>query len=194
MKKAILLISVSLLIISCASVKNTENPIHFYLQSKLTDTTRILVIQEKINNSKTIDIFNGNPYVNSKTGEIIRYDGAHEPFYNDEAFTELAKKYSYRKTDTIWTDRLWEERDFNNHNVAFIKKKEYPMVDYFRTGKNPELKVYSFSDVIKYDRDYYIFTVANGTTHGTYLLFWNVIVMEKKEGKWNTVQEIGNYM
>lgn len=48
---------VILLISSCSSVKENISPINTYLKSKLDNNVVVIVIENKINNSYTIDLF-----------------------------------------------------------------------------------------------------------------------------------------
>lgn len=121
--------------------------------------------------------------------------GASKMLFDQDEFNEMVKTYSYFKDILrFWGEEKWERKDFNLKNFSFVSIDDLPMVEYFSTGNNPELKIFAFSDVIKYDEKYYLFTVYEGTTHRLGLPNVKVVAMVRSDGKWQIVEEIYDYV
>lgn len=164
------------------------------MKSKLSNDDKFIIVHEKIDNHKTIDVFRGQPEVNPNTGEKRRFEGAREDLFKEHEFKKMAEKYSFNEQKPDLSIKKWNNKDFKSFNFEFIPQREFPMMEYIKNGTDPEMKIFYFSEVIQYSDKYYLFTYMEGTTRSLYLSTPTVIVMEKKNGNWTVVQQISDYV
>lgn len=183
-KKLILLVTVALT--SCSSAKLTSDPINDYLDNIVKGRgTKIIILDKKISNKRTLGIFKGDFMFNTKTNSYER-EGKQSPLYNKEDWDEMSKKYSY---DSI--PEYWKKKDFKLHDIIIAKDELLVKGKLYKEYENKEFPVYSFSNPIFYHKkEYMIFAVlTSSTTFGAEPNEF-VIVMKRVDNKWVIVDKV----
>nr|WP_315225039.1 hypothetical protein [uncultured Flavobacterium sp.] len=196
MKKVLYVFIISQFIFSCSASKDQNAPINDYISSlNLKDSDKIMLIQEKINNNVTIEIFKGNIYYEPYTNKYERNEGLNEPLYNTKDWEKMKAKYenNYIKDQWIKGD-YWTLKDFKHQNIIFIKQEKFPNPGKYEKFDFPEnYKVFSFSDVIYYKhKKYAVFTIKSTTTDYKNIDKSSVLILTKIKGKWNVFTDVGD--
>jgi len=186
----------ALLLFSCSatSVKEEKNaPIDDYLETQDLNNEKIMIIREKINNNMAINIFNGKIYFEPLTEKYERFEGVQEPLYNKELWEQMKSKYENKSSTEDWVkESRWTRKDFRYKNIFFFKKEKMP-----KPWKNEQFKfdgyytIFTFSEPIYYDEKYAVFATMRTTTNAKVFEGRRIIIMEKNNGKWVKVKEVG---
>ncbi|MDN3675296.1 hypothetical protein QWY99_19880 [Flavobacterium branchiarum] len=196
MKKLLYIVIIIQFLHSCAVQKDQQAPLNDYLSSlDLKNSDKIMIIQEKINNNVTIEIFKGKIYFEPTTNKYERDEGVDKPLYNEKDWEKMKLKYESKYIKDQWVrDDFWTLKDFKHQNIIFIKQKDFP-----DPGKYEEFdfkenyKVFSFSDVIYYrHKKYAVFTIKSTTTNYKEIDTTSILILVKSKGKWTVIKEVGD--
>ncbi|OXG00004.1 hypothetical protein BC749_108164 [Flavobacterium araucananum] len=196
MKKILYVFIISQFIFSCSASKDQNAPINDYISSlDLKDSDKIMLIQEKINNNVTIEIFKGNIYYEPYTNKYERNEGLNEPLYDKKDWEKMKTKYenNYIKDQWIKGD-YWTLKDFKHQNIIFIKQEKFPNPGkYEKFDFQENYKVFSFSNVIYYKhKKYAVFTIKSTTTDYKNIDKSSVLILTKIGGKWTVFLDVGD--
>jgi len=186
---------VILLISSCSSVKENLSPINTYLKSKLDHNVEVSVIENKINNNYTIDLFKKRYITPINANTIENNIVLKTLLFEEKYWSKMNKKYRNQNTDKIWLkNRLWRQNDFIDIKIKFIKEENFPkpyVYNEYMNEKMAEAIVFSFSEPIFYkNKKYVLFAKAETTTKKQFIIPNSIVVMKKEKGKWIVIQEI----
>jgi len=179
MKQVLISIFATIILGSCSPAKVTGSPINDYMENIITGKeAKIIVIDKKIGNKRTLGIFKGDFMFSTKSNSYER-EGRISHVFNKKDWEIMSGRYSY---DTI--PQNWERRDFKSPNVIIVKNEKFINGELYKEYNNKEYPVYSFSNPIIYQKQYMIFTVSNSnTTFGTTPIEF-VVIMKRDNGKW----------
>lgn len=191
------LLIVTLLISSCSSIKENLSPINTYLKSKIENNEVVIVIENKINNNYTIDLFKERAISPINLNTIENSIVLKPLLYEEKYWSQMNKKYRNQNTDKIWLkNRLWSQNDFNDIKIKFVKEDVFPkpyVYNEYMTVKMDEAIVFSFSEPIFYkNKKYVLFAKAETTSKKQFINPNSIVVMKKENGKWFVIQEIMN--
>jgi hypothetical protein len=191
------LLIVTLLISSCSSIKENLSPINTYLKSKIENNEVVIVIENKINNNYTIDLFKERAITPINLNTIENSIVLKPLLYEEKYWSQMNKKYRNQNTDKIWLkNRLWSQNDFNDIKIKFVKEDVFPkpyVYNEYMTVKMDEAIVFSFSEPIFYkNKKYVLFAKAETTSKKQFINPNSIVVMKKENGKWIVIQEIMN--
>lgn len=196
MKKALYSFIVLQLLFSCSVSKNINTPINDYISSlDLKDSDKIMIIQEKINNNVTIEIFKGKIYFEPYTNKYERDEGVNEPLYDKKNWEKMRNKYENKYITDHWIkEDYWTLKDFKHQNIIFIKQEKFPNPGkYEKFDFQENYKVFSFSNVIYYKHNKYaVFTIKSTTTDYKNIDKSSILILTKTKGKWTIYGEIGD--
>jgi hypothetical protein len=154
-----------------------------------------MIIQEKINNNVTIDIFKGKIYFEPYTNKYERNEGVNEPLYDKKNWERMRSKYENKYITDHWIKGdYWTLKDFKFPNIIFIKQEKFPNPGkYEKFDFQENYEVFSFSDVIYYKHNKYaVFTIKSTTTHYIYLYTTSILILTKIKGKWTVLEKVGD--
>lgn len=196
MKKVLCLFIISQLLFSCSVNKDRNAPINDYISSlNLKDSDKIMIIQEKINNNVTIDIFKGKTFYYSGVNRYVKVEGVDKPLYDEKNWEKMKSKYENKHIKDHWIKGdYWTLKDFKFPNIIFIKHEKFPNPGkYEKFDFQENYKVFSFSDVIYYKHNKYaVFTIKSTTTHYMDLDTTSILILTKIKGKWTVFGEVGD--
>ncbi|WGK95525.1 MULTISPECIES: hypothetical protein [Flavobacterium] len=196
MKNFIFLFIACQLLFSCKTVSFQLTPINDYVSSlNLKDSDTIMVIEEKINNNVTIDIFKGQIYFEPFTSKYERYEGVEKPLFNEKYWEKMKCKYENKYIEDRWVKGdYWTINDFNHKNIVFIKQEKFPDPGKYEVFDFKEnYKVFSFSKPIYYKHHKYVaFSVTSTTTDNKYIDDIFIVVMVKINGKWSVLEKVSD--
>jgi len=197
MKKAIyILIISSQLFFSCSVNKDLNTPINDYISSlNLKKSDKIMIIQERINNNVTIDIFKGKIYFEPETSKYKRDEGVREPLYDKRNWEKMKSEYENKYITDQWIkENPWTLNDFQYQNIIFIKQEKFPNPGkYEKFDFQENYKVFSFSDVIYYKhKKYAVFTIKSTTTDYKDIDTTSILILTKINGQWTVIQKVGD--
>ena len=186
---------VILLISSCSSVKEKLSPINTYFKSKLDNNVVVIVIENKINNNYTIDLFKKRSITPINANTIENSIVLKTLLFEEEYWSKMNKKYRNQNTDEIWLkNRLWSQNDFIDIKIKFIIEENFPkpyVYNEFMNDNMAKASVFSFSEPIFYkNKKYVLFAKAETTTKKQFIIPNYIVVMKKEKGKWIVIQEI----
>jgi hypothetical protein len=196
MKKLLYILISSQLLFGCYAVKDKQAPINDYLSSlNLKESDKIMIIQEKINNNVTIDIFKGQIYFEPYANKYERNEGVEEPLYDEKNWKKMKSMYEDKYIKDYWVKgNYWTLKDFKNQNIVFIKHEKFPDPGKYEEFDFKEnFNVFSFSDPIYYKNNKYAtFTLIRTTTDYKTLASGSILIMTKVKGKWVVFQKVGD--
>lgn len=186
---------VILLLSSCSSVKENLSPINSYLKSKLDSNVVVIVIENKINNNYTIDLFKRRSITPINANTIENSIVLKPLLFEEKYWSKMNKKHRNQNTDEIWLkNRFWRQNDFIDIKIKFIKEENFPkpyVYNEYMNEKMVEAIVFSFSEPIFYkNKKYVLFAKAETTTKKQFIIPNSIVVMKKEKGKWILIQEI----
>ncbi|KFF18412.1 hypothetical protein [Flavobacterium hydatis] len=193
------LITLTLSVYSCSSVKGNLSPINAYLNSKLKNNDTIIVIENKINNNYAIDLLKEKSIAVVDSNTIENSVGLKPPLYNEKYWDIMNQKYRNKNTEVWLKSELWNQNDFSKAKIKFVKEKVFPkpsVYNEYMTDKKGEILVFSFSEPIFYkNEEYVIFSKSETTTKKQFILPNSIVIMKKENGEWIVFKEIndGNY-
>ena len=196
MKKLIYISIILFYSCSATAVKENRNtPINDYLETQNLDNQKIMIIKEKINNNVTIDIFEGQTFYYEGPEKYIKVEGVQEPLYNKQLWEKMKIEYENKLSSDPWLKgSKWSRKDFRHKKILFFEKEKFP-----KPWKNEQFKfddyykVFTFSETIYYDNNKYaVFTKIKTSTSLKTFGGRSIIIMEKKEGKWVILKEVGD--
>ena len=205
--KPLLFFLILLLVSGCAVHKN--DVINDYLELELKQlekrkkSTDIIIIEEKISNNMTLDIFKGQRFYDPKTGKYGRFDGVKEDLYTDKLwkvmnseYMDINFNYYYVNKDYWLRGDYWQKSDFKHKDVTLLKYDSLPKPDMYIPMKSEDNKeIYTFSDPIYYDnKKYIVFTVLKGDLLFRQIMNPQTIIMKKEKGKWVPFSIAGFYI
>ncbi|KIO52854.1 hypothetical protein [Flavobacterium hibernum] len=175
---------------SCSVTKNNNAPINDYLESQKVGDQKIMIIQEKINNNTTIDIFKGKFYFEPLSNKYERNEGIKEPLFVKTKWEKMKSKYESKYITDFWIrNNNWTSKDFKIQNILFFERAKFPNPgEYEKFNFDDYYIVFSFSEPIYYAKKYAVFTVQKTNTTNMILGNTSILVLEKKDGKWVVVQ------
>lgn len=197
MKKTLyLFIIISQFLFSCAVNKNQNTPINDYISSlNLKDADKIMIIQEKINNNVTIDIFKGKTFYYSGINKYVKVEGVLEPLYDEKDWRKMQIKYENKYIKDHWVKGdYWNLKDFKHQNIVFIMQEKFPNPGkYEKFNFQENYKVFSFSDAIYYKHNKYaVFTIKSTTTDYKDIDETSILILTKIKGKWTVLEKVGD--
>lgn len=196
MKKVLYTFIISQFLFSCSASKYQNAPINDYISSlDLKDSDKIMVIQEKINNNVTIEIFKGKTFYYSGINKYVKVEGVLEPLYDEKNWQKMKVKYENKYIKDQWIEGdYWALKDFKHQNIIFIKQKKFPNPGkYEKFDFQENYKVFSFSNVIYYKHNKYaVFTIKSTTTDYKDTDTTSVLILTKIKGKWTVLEKIGD--
>ena len=154
-----------------------------------------MIIQEKINNNVTIDIFKGKTFYYSGINKSVKMEGVEPPLYDDNYWLEMKNKYENKSTKDIWEKaNLWSLKDFKGQNIIFIKQEKFPDPGkYEKFDFEENYKVFSFSNPIYYKHNKYaVFSIKSTTTDSKNIDETSILVMVKTKGRWTVIEQVGD--
>ncbi|HEY1195917.1 hypothetical protein [Flavobacterium sp.] len=171
---------------NCSTTKEKNAPINDYLESQKLGDQKIMVIQEKINNNVTIDIFKGKIYFEPLSNQYERNEGIQEPLYDKTKWEKMKSKYENSYITDFWIrNNNWSSKDFKIQNILFFERAKFPNPGkYEKFDFQDYYTVFSFSDPIYYNKKYAVFTFQKTNTKAMILGNTSILVLEKKNGKW----------
>lgn len=177
---------------SCSITKNENAPINDYLETQKIDDQKIMIIAEKINNNTTIAIFKGEEYLEPLSNKYERNEGVKAPFFDETKWTKMKALYENKKTEERWVKSdVWTLKDFKHKNILFFERAKFPNPGKYEKFEFEErYVVFSFSAPIYYDKKYAVFTLQKTTTKDLILGNTSVLILEKKKGKWQVIDEV----
>jgi len=196
MKKTLYIFIASQFLFNCSINKDKQAPINDYMSSlNLKELDKIMIIQEKINNNVTIDIFKGKTFYYSGINKSVKVEGVEPPLYDDNYWLEMKSKYENKNNKDIWEKaNLWSLKDFKHQNVIFIKQEKFPDPGkYEKFDFEENYKVFSFSNPIYYKHNKYaVFTIKSTTTDDKNIDESSILIMIKNKGKWTVLEKVGD--
>ncbi|MDQ6472486.1 hypothetical protein RB619_17735 [Flavobacterium sp. LHD-80] len=196
MKKLLFIFGVSQFLFGCSINKDKNSPINDYILSlNLKGSDKIMIIQEKINNNTTIDIFKGKTFYYSGVNKYVKIEGVEEPLYEEESWQKMKNKYANKDTIDQWVkDDYWSLKNFKHQNIVFIKLKDFPNPGkYEKFDFEENYKVFSFSDPIYYKHNKYaVFTIKSTTTDYKDMDTTSILILTKIKGKWTLTEKVGD--
>jgi hypothetical protein len=196
MKKLLYILISSQLLFGCYAVKDKQTPINDYLSSlNLKESDKIMIIQEKINNNVTIDIFKGKSFYYSGVNKFVKVEGVEEPLYDEKNWKKMKDTYEDKYIKDYWVkDNYWTLKDFKYKNIIFIKHEKFPDPGKYEEFDFKEnFNVFSFSAPIYYRHNKYAaFTLIKTTTDYKTLASASILIMNKVKGKWIVLQKVGD--
>ncbi len=187
MKKQLVLLSISTIFLCCSSAKNVVSPINHYLDTIVNDSkNKIIILDKKIPNKRTLGIFKGNYMFSTKTNKYER-EGRLSPLYNKKDWEHMSKKYSF---DTI--AKYWEAKDFKIKKAIVIANyNKFLKGELYKDFNNNDYPIYSFSEPIPYKNNKYVlFTVLQSSASFGSEFSEFVIIMENKSNKWIIIDKV----
>ena len=196
MKKVLCLFIISQLLFSCSVNKDRNAPINDYITSlNLEDLDKIMVIQEKINNNVTIDIFKGKTFYYSGVNRYVKVEGVDKPLYDEKNWEKMKSKYENKHIKDHWIKGdHWTLKDFKFPNIIFIKREKFPNPGkYEKFDFQENYKVFSFSDLLYYKHNKYaVFAIKSTITDHKLIDETSILIMRKSKGKWVVIQKVGD--
>ncbi|TDW46618.1 hypothetical protein EV144_106292 [Flavobacterium sp. 270] len=196
MKKTLYIFIISQFLLSCSINKDRNAPINDYISSlNLKNSDKVMIIEEKINNNVTIDIFKGNIYFEPYTNKYERNEGVNEPLYDKRDWEKMKSKYENKYIKDHWIKGdYWTLKDFKHQNIIFIKQEKFPHPGkYEKFDFQENYKVFSFSDLIYYKHNKYaVFTIKSTTTDYKDIDTTSILILEKIKGKWTVISKVGD--
>lgn len=196
MKKILYIFIVSQFLFNCSINKDIQAPINDYMSNlNLKKSDKIMIIQEKINNNVTIDIFKGKTFYYSGINKSVKMEGVEPPLYDDNYWLEMKNKYENKSTKDIWEKaNLWSLKDFKGQNIIFIKQEKFPDPGkYEKFDFEENYKVFSFSNPIYYKHNKYaVFSIKSTTTDSKNIDETSILVMVKTKGRWTVIEQVGD--
>lgn len=194
MKKVLYIFIVSQFLFNCSINKDKQAPINDYMSSlNLKESDKIMIIQEKINNNVTIDIFKGKTFYYSGISKYVKVEGVEPPLYNEKYWLKMKSKYENKNNKDVWEkDNFWSFKDFKHQNIVFIKKEKFPDAGkYEKFDFQENYKVFSFSSPIYYKHNRYaVFAIKSTTTDYKSINETSILIMHKINDKWVVLQEV----
>lgn len=196
MKKLLFIFISSQFFFSCIATKNQLAPINDYLSSlDLKDSDTIMVIEEKINNNVTIDIFKGKSFYYPGINKFIKVEGVEPPLFDEKNWEKMKCKYENKYITDRWVKgNYWKNNDFKHKNIVFIKQEKFPdpgKYEEFNFKEN--YKVFSFSNPIYYKHHKYaVFSLKSTTTDYKDIDETSILILTKKKGKWIVIEKVGD--
>ncbi|MBF4466849.1 hypothetical protein [Flavobacterium sp. LC2016-12] len=174
---------------SCSATKENNAPINDYLESQKLGDQKIMIIQEKINNNITIDIFKGKIYFEPLSHKYERDEGIQKPLYDQVKWERMKAKYENNYITDFWIrNNNWTSKDFKLQNILFFERSKFPNPGkYEKFSLQDYYTIFSFSDPIYYNKKYAVFTIQKTNTSDMILGNTSILVLEKKNGKWVVV-------
>lgn len=173
--------------------QDKNQAINDYLDTVIKDKNqKLIIIKEKINSDKTIEIFRGTVYLDPTTKKLVREGGVEKPLYNDKDWEIMKNKYKNKlpigAISSLWLkNSFWCADNFSRKNVIFEELEEF----YKRLEKGESyslenaIEIYSFSNPIFYKKNkYVVFTVEPSKTNSITFFHEFIIVMKKVNNKW----------
>ncbi|TDW46615.1 hypothetical protein EV144_106289 [Flavobacterium sp. 270] len=196
MKKVLYIFITSQFLLSCSVNKDINAPINDYISSlNLKDSDKIMIIEEKINNNVTIDIFKGKTFYYTGINKYIKVEGVNEPLYDEINWAKMKHKYENKSVRDYWIKgNYWTLKDFKHQNIIFIKQEKFPNPGkYEKFDFQENYKVFSFSDLIYYKhKKYAVFTIKSTTTDYKDIDTTSILILEKIKGKWTVISKVGD--
>lgn len=196
MKKVLYIFILSQFLFNCAVNKDPNAPINDYISSlNFKDSDKIMLIEEKINNNVTIDIFKGKTFYYTGINKYIKVEGVLEPLYDEKNWQEMKIKYENKYTKDQWIKGdYWTLKDFKHQNIIFIKQEKFPNPGkYEKFDFEENYKVFSFSNVIYYKHNKYaVFTIKSTTTDYKDTDTTSILLLTKIKGKWTVFGKVGD--
>jgi len=155
-----------------------------YLETIIKDTTQVIYIaKEKINSNETLKVFKLNEIM------IIDSDGNGKEdttLYKEKDFEVMEKKYQNNCIPgrLQWCkDDYWEIENFKYRKIS-LQSMNSPKAIELMLKRNYELDiiVHGFSEPIYYQNNKYIVFTKDRSGFDSH--HSNIIVMEKRKGKW----------
>ncbi|MBF4508744.1 hypothetical protein IRZ83_18885 [Flavobacterium sp. JLP] len=196
MKKVLYIFIISQFLFSCAVNKDRNAPINDYISSlKLKNSDKIMIIQEKINNNVTIEIFKGKAFYYNGINKYVKVEGVLEPLYDEKSWEKMKSKYENKKIKDQWIKGdYWTLKDFKHQNIIFIKQEKFPNPGkYEKFDFQENYSVLSFSDVIYYKhKKYAVFTIKSTTTDYKNIDKTSILILIKIKDKWTVFGEVAD--
>ncbi|SNR23737.1 hypothetical protein [Flavobacterium sp. ov086] len=196
MKKILYIFIVSQFLFNCSINKDKQAPINDYMSSlNLKESDKIMIIQEKINNNVTIDIFKGKTYFEPQTNKYERNEGVDKPLFDEKNWEKMKFKYEDKYIKDYWIKGIyWTLNDFKHQNIIFIKQEKFPNPGkYEKFDFQENYKVFSFSDPIYYKNNKYaVFSIKSTTTDYKNIDETSILIMVKIKDKWTVIEKVGN--
>ena len=106
----------------------------------------------------------------------------------------MKTEYENKLTSDDWIkDSKWTTKDFKHKNILFFKIEEFPNPGKYEKFKFDDYyKIFAFSEPIYYDKKYAVFTKKKTDTSEKAFADTSVIIMEKIDGKWKIVKDVGD--
>lgn len=143
-----------------------------------------VLIRQKESNKTVLRIFYGGDSISNYVNNY------RSPLFNDIAWKELSQKYL---NDTISSN--WNANDFPEYNFIYENKKGLWNFSFLDKYSNNSMKVYFISEPLYYDNQKYIlFEFAEGITDVGGIQRNQVVVMTKRNNKWEVVETIDDYI
>lgn len=86
-----------------------------------------------------------------------------------------------------WYVDEWTRADFKFPIHRLISKDQVNKMDGTKFSDSHE--IYAFSNIIRYESDYYVFSYSKNHTQRQYFSAFTVVVMQKQNGKWKIVEQ-----
>jgi hypothetical protein len=196
MKKVLYIFIISQFLFNCAVNKDPNAPINDYISSlNLKDSDKIMIIQEKINNNVTIDIFKGKTFYYAGINKYVKVEGVKEPLYDEKNWEIMKSKYENKEIKDQWIKGdYWALKDFKHQNIIFIKQEKFPNPGkYEKFDFQENYSVFSFSDILYYKhKKYAVFTIKSTTTDYKNIDATSILILTKIKGKWTVFGKVGD--
>lgn len=196
MKKILYIFIASQFLFNCSINKDKQAPINDYMSSlNLKESDKIMIIQEKINNNVTIDIFKGKIYFEPSSNRYERNEGVDKPLYDESNWEKMKFKYEDKYIKDYWIKGIyWTLKDFKHQNIIFIKQEKFPDPGKYEKFDFPEnYKVFSFSNPIYYRHNKYaVFSIKSTTTDYKNIDETSILIMVKTKGRWTVIEQVGD--
>jgi hypothetical protein len=187
--KKIPILSLLIIISSCASKKQNYEPINAFLETQNIDKNKKIILQrDKVSNAQALRLFNRGEGIEHVIDPIDKID------YTGGLFIEKhwKKMYNTYINDTI--PKYWKKEDFPQHNFILENKKGLLAYDFMIRYMNSGIE-----DVILISEPMFYMNKKHIIFYYNKLSFFGgtkpqAVIMTKEKDKWVVVRIMGDYI
>lgn len=179
-----------LLIFSCAVIERKSDPLEQFIKTKIAHNQEFIIIKDKVSTRTILRILYGNVNLAADYENSIPVDSGRSKLISAADWKEI---YSMHITDTI--ARTWDRKDFPTLKFKFENQFGLWNNKFLDRHEGHTKSIVWLSEPLFYaKKNFLIFYYAIGTTSVPGADERNVIIMTKKNGKWETAEIIADYV